>query len=529
MTVRSLASGFAAFLGLASCSPAVPSRSDAVGGGASSGTTSGGGKSAGGASSNGASAGATASGGASSAGAPAGGATASSAGTSAGGANSAGASSGGSSPADPALGGAGSGGAVAAIAKPRVINTTDLGGDPDDQQSLVRVMVTANEFDLEGLIVVTSCWKKTQSNTAMLDTIVNAYGKALPNLNVHAAGYPTLEYLQSISKLGQTGYGMADVGAGKDSPGSELIIAAADRPDPRPLWLNLWGGGNTLAQALWKVKNGRTAEQVTHFVSKLRVYDVLGQDETGAWMAKTFPELFYIRATGVYGWQPSDSWLATNIQSKGALGAVYPTRQYDTEGDSPSFMHQYPNGLHDPEKLDQGGWGGRFETTKKSGIRGMSPVTGEAQYDAYQMFANTSEGANAISRWSAGIDGDFQARMDWSIKSKFADANHHPIAVVNNDATKQVLQVSAAAGSTVALDATGSTDPDGNALVYGWSFFMESSSYAGSVAIQNGSTASASVTIPAAASGKSMHLILELHDNGTPNLYAYRRVIINVQ
>lgn len=517
-------------MGLVSCSPAAPNNSEPSGG-TSSGGTSGAGNASGGASEGGAISGASTAGGTNSGGASSGGAN--SGGSNSGGSPTAGMNAGGAGGASGSdhASGAGTGGASGAtsVTKPRVIHTTDLGGDPDDQQSLVRVMVTANEFDIEGLIVVTSCWKKSQSNTAMLDTIVSAYGQALPNLKLHASGYPSLEYLRSISQLGQTGYGMADVGAGKDSPGSELIIAAADKPDPRPLWINLWGGGNTLAQALWKVKNARSAAQVAQFVSKLRVYDVLGQDETGAWMAKTFADLFYIRATGVYGWQPSDSWLSANIQSKGPLGAVYPNRQYDTEGDSPSFLHEYPNGLHDPEVLDQGGWGGRFEMLKKSGLRGMSPVTGEAQYDAYQMYANTSEGADAITRWKAGIDGDFQARMDWSINSKYERANHHPIAVVNGDASRQVLQISAAAGANVALDAAGSSDPDENALLYAWSFLTADSSYMGTVAIQNSSAASATVAIPAGASGKTIHTILELHDDGAPNLYAYRRVVIHVQ
>ena len=82
--------------------------------------------------------------------------------------------------------------------KPRIIVTTDLGADPDDEQSLVRLLVCANEFDIEGLIVSTGCWKKHQTNTDMLDKIVDAYGKVLPNLQVHAEGYPSHEYLQSM-------------------------------------------------------------------------------------------------------------------------------------------------------------------------------------------------------------------------------------------------------------------------------------------------------------------------------------------
>ena len=86
--------------------------------------------------------------------------------------------------------------------KPRIINTTDLGADPDDEQSLVRLFVCANEFDIEGLVVSTSCWKKSQSDTKMLDKIVDAYGKAFPNLRVHAEGYPTVEHLRSIYCVG---------------------------------------------------------------------------------------------------------------------------------------------------------------------------------------------------------------------------------------------------------------------------------------------------------------------------------------
>ncbi len=430
---------------------------------------------------------------------------------------------------------AGAAGGGSTGAKPRIIVTTDLGADPDDEQSLVRLLVSANEFDIEGLIVSTGCWKRNQSNTAMLDKIVAAYGKSLPNLQVHAKGYPSLEYLKSISVLGQTGYGMTDVGEGKDSKGAELIITAADRNDPRPIWVQFWGGGNNLAQAIWKVKHTRSESELGRFLSKLRVFDILGQDDTGAWMAKEFPELFFIRATGVYGWQPSKNgpYQRTDIQSHGPLGAVYPDTKWATEGDTPAFMHVYPNGLNDPEKIDQGGWGGRFSLEKKAGIRSMSEVAkinkeAETQYDPYYMYGNTSEKAEAIKRWSKGYDNDFAARMDWSITGNYADANHHPIAVVNGDTSRRVLEVSAAPGSSVKLDANGSSDPDHNALNYAWFFCQESSSYNGDVKIEGASFSTATVAVPANASGKNIHVILELHDNGSPSLYAYRRVIIKI-
>lgn len=433
--------------------------------------------------------------------------------------------------------GAGAGAAVGSQTghKPRIIVTTDLGADPDDEQSLVRLLVSANEFDIEGLIVSTSCWKKNQATTAMLDRIVEAYGRVLPNLKVHAPGYPTSELLKTLSVLGQTGYGMGDVGDGRDTRGSELIIAAVDKADPRPVWVQFWGGGNTLAQAIWKVRATRTQGELATFLSKLRVFDILGQDEAGAWIARNFPDVFFLRATVVYGWQPPKNgpYQRNEIQSRGPLGAVYPDTKWATEGDTPAFLHVFPNGLNDPEKIDQGGWGGRFALARQAGIRSMPEVArinpqAESQYDPYLMHGNTAEGVPA-QRWSKGYDNDFAARMVWSITSRYQDANHPPLAVVNGDTTRKPLEISVTPGSTVRLDATGSSDPDKDALTHSWFFYKEPGSYDGEVRIQNAASPVATVSIPSDAAKCEIHVIMELRDDGSPNLHAYRRIILHVK
>ncbi|MEO1619291.1 MAG: nucleoside hydrolase-like domain-containing protein, partial [Planctomycetota bacterium] len=408
--------------------------------------------------------------------------------------------------------------------KPRMIVTTDLGADPDDEQSMVRLLVCANEFDIEGLIVSTGCWKKTQSDTRMLDQLVDAYAECFDNLKVHSDEFPSVEYLRSISVMGQTGYGMGDVGDGKDTPGSDLIIDSIDQADPRPVWVGCWGGANSVAQAIWKVRKTRSKKQLSQFLAKLRVFDILGQDDAGAWIAKNFPEVLFIRATAVYGWQPpkNGDYQRDDIQSHGPLGAAYPDTKWATEGDTPAFMHVYPNGLNDPEKIDQGGWGGRFSLKKQSGIRSMKPVTNENEFDPYLMHANTAEGVKAIKRWETAYNNDFAARMDWSITDDYSAANHHPVAVVNEDASRKVLEMSVTAGERVRLDASRSSDPDKDSLKYTWSFYKEPSSSKEAVSIDNASSAIASVSVPRGASGQDLHLILQVQDDGVPSLYAFR-------
>lgn len=230
--------------------------------------------------------------------------------------------------------------------KHRLIVTTDLGGtDPDDIQSMIHLLLCSNVIDIEGLIS-SQVWMDDPDKTAKISEVVEQFGEVLPRLNKHAEGYPSLNQLQAIIKQGQPSSNMTGVGQGKDSPGSELIISVVDKKkDQRPVWLAAWGGMNTIAQVLWKVKHTRSEKDIKKFTAKIRIYDVLGQDDAGAWIAKNFPEIVYIRNKEVYGWGPSDQWLKQNIQSHQPLGKHYPDRKWATEGDSPAFFYVYANGL----------------------------------------------------------------------------------------------------------------------------------------------------------------------------------------
>jgi hypothetical protein len=160
--------------------------------------------------------------------------------------------------------------------------------------SFVRLLVYSNEVDIEGLVATTSTWQRNHTQPHTLREIVSTCGKVRPNLMKHGEGWPSAEYLASLISSGQPAYGMAAVGDGKSSEGSRALIKAADRADNRPLWVNLWGGANTLAQALWDVRATRSAQALAEFVSRLRVYSISDQDDAGLWIRKEFPELFYI-------------------------------------------------------------------------------------------------------------------------------------------------------------------------------------------------------------------------------------------
>jgi hypothetical protein len=180
------------------------------------------------------------------------------------------------------------------VEKSRILVLTDIANEPDDQMSLVRLLVYSNHFDIEGLVATTSTWMKHAVRPDVIRMLIDAFEQVRPNLLEHQPGFPTAAALRSIVTEGQPAYGLAAVGPGKTSPGAELLLRAADRADPRPLWITIWGGANTLAQALLHARATRTAGQVEQIVSKLRVYSISDQDDAGPWIRREFPTLHYI-------------------------------------------------------------------------------------------------------------------------------------------------------------------------------------------------------------------------------------------
>ncbi|EOO01710.1 putative cellulose-binding protein [Phaeoacremonium minimum UCRPA7] len=164
--------------------------------------------------------------------------------------------------------------------KRRLFVLTDIANEPDDAQSLVRLLVYSNEFDIQGIVATTSVWLNDTTRADQIYGILDAYEEVLPNLRKHADGYPEAAYLRGLVTSGLPVYGMDGVGSAKDSDGSKLLVSAVDASD-EPTWVLVWGGSSVLAQALWHVNATRSSTEVEKFVSKLRAYAISDQDNTG--------------------------------------------------------------------------------------------------------------------------------------------------------------------------------------------------------------------------------------------------------
>lgn len=451
--------------------------------------------------------------------------------------------------------------AAAPAAKLRVLVLTDIENEPDDTQSMVRFLTYSNQWDIEALVATTSIHQQKKTAGHKIRELVEAYGKVRANLLRHEPGYPAVQDLLNRIHEGRPEYGMSAVGDKMDSAGSEAIIAAVDREDPRPVWVLVWGGPNCLAQALWKVRATRSPAALERFVSRLRVYTISDQDDSGPWIRKTFPGLFYIASPGVHAggayhratWSGisgdrfhgrfsggdfaivDNPWLDKNVRAKGPLGALYPITKFLMEGDTPSFLYLIPNGLGEPEHPDWGSWGGRYEYYTPRQQKWMpAPETRsfwtDAEDEALGADGNWHTGNHVtIWRWRQAFQNDFAARMDWTILP-YERANHPPVV-----ALKHSDRLEAKSGTRVELSAEGSRDPDGDALRYQWihygepgTFVMASGRTGAPLQIENASQREAWFLAPKVSKPETMHIVLAVTDEGSPALSRYRRVIVNL-
>jgi hypothetical protein len=414
----------------------------------------------------------------------------------------------------------------------RLIIETDAGGDPDDEQSLVRLLLYANEWDVEGIIANRARARDRENlnpertGLGIVRRLIDAYGVCWTNLVRHDERYPTREQLWTRTVAGYN----------DTEDAVKLIIAAVDSPDPRPVWYSDWGtdsGGSTnnLKRALDCVLRKRGPEGYARFKSKLRLtsYDMYGAHTTNIapafklWVNTFQPPMdgrrWYHRFSGITAKAGGFDLVRDVITGHGPLGAMYPTNttHWQKEGDTPTFLYLVPTGMNDPEQPTWGSWAGRY------GLNENYPD--KSYYWANQLdgWNGTTNRDNTLARWAAALQNDFRARLDWCVKAA-GEANHPPTVKIEGESRRSV-----AAGARVELGAEGSSDRDGDALSYRWEYYPEPGTYRGALEILDRDKARASFVVPNSSVGKTIHIILTVTDNGTPALSRYGRIVVAVK
>ncbi|QHT70666.1 DUF1593 domain-containing protein [Rhodocytophaga rosea] len=473
--------------------------------------------------------------------------------------------------------------------KPRTIVTTD--GEVDDVDTFIRMLLYANEFDIVGLVYSSSQWhysgdgKGTKFTSEMENTAkrygertelrwpgtdwmqlyIGKYGKVYNNLTKHAKGYPTPEYLNSIIRVGNIEF---EGEMSKDTEGSDFIKKILLDNNSSPVYLQIWGGTNTVARALKSIEDeykntAKWADIYKKVSQKAIIYAVLDQDATyQKYVAPNWPQIRVLYNSDqfwsfAYLWPRvvptelqtylSGPWFKENIKfNHGPLldgyytwgdgqklpgdpehthgdmeeAKKYKRSQYDfiSEGDSPAYFYLLDVGLRSMEDASYGGWGGRMVQSEKNPHRWED---GKHVTD-YNPYTKKNDAAYPQTRWVNVLQNDFAARADWCVKS-YKEANHSPVVKLTHAKDLQVKP-----GQQVQLSGS-ATDPDGDKVSYRWWQYEEVDSYEGKIAIQQADQAKASFTVPKdAPTGKTIHIILEVTDSKEPKLTRYQRVIATI-
>ena len=493
------------------------------------------------------------------------------------------------------------------MSKVRTIITTDM--EVDDMNSMIHLCLYLNEINLLGVVYTSSQYHFNGDGVHTLGEITpnyrtsgpaglerprtsygpdpNAkdlkcfrpfpmgwienlwqgpYADAYSYLIQHDEGFPTPEHLVDITKYGNIEF-EGDVRF--DTEGSNLIKRYLLDDDMEPIYLQSWGGVNTIVRALLSIyEEYHESEEwdsvYNKVISKARILGVskhVGQDNSyiDANIPELYPDLICLSTEYLYGvYNASNAtqkdcvhmfkgkWMLENIHNhKSTLMDAYhlmgdgrripgeadvyqfgltsvldfgfpgtkpiQMEPYDFvgEGDSNTYMPLFGFGLRGMENYNYPTLLGRLFADESKKPKAGNPMTGEGIL---------------FNPFIKAYQEDFAARAVWCY-SEYKDANHAPIVEVED------LDITAKPGQTVNLKVF-VKEPDGDDYSVVWEHYDNFSSYSGSESIRvfEPEKECTSLTVPSdAQAGNYIVLILRVQDKADKPMTSYGQVVVHIE
>ncbi len=305
----------------------------------------------------------------------------------------------------------------------RVLVTADVGWDPDDMQSIYRLIHYSDIFDIEGLVASVSADGFDPNPTLLRETIQDVQVDTL-----RAKGYSELTPEKTL--LSRVSVGKQVKGApktGHDSEGSNQIIEQVklgrERGDSRPLWILVWGPMTDIAQALHDDPSIASSIRIFSIGNVNSDMDLGSRDYVFNFMQTKVPGLFWIdnssrvgfRRTyeGVFrGGNQSGEWssqkfIDANIRGHGSAGDKFPLAYGNIglkEGDSITLLYLIGpkfGGVGNVNDPTAPSWAGEYKHYKKD-------------FPNYYIDCCDSETAakESISKWRVQFLSHWKARWD---------------------------------------------------------------------------------------------------------------------
>lgn len=493
------------------------------------------------------------------------------------------------------------------MSKIRTIITTDM--EVDDMNSLIHLCLYLNEIDLLGVIYTSSQYHFNGDGVHTLGEVTphyrtsgpaglerprtkfgpdpdgknlksfrpfpvgwiedlwkNDYSKAYPYLKDNAEGFPTPEELLSITKYGNIEF-EGDVRF--DTEGSNMIKKYLLDDNEEPLYIQSWGGANTIVRALLSIYEeykdsdewNSIAKKVVDKARILGINKGVGQDNS--WLDNKIPELYPGITTlwpeNLYGTymvfgalQPDidplfkAEWFKKYIHNgkselmdsyhlmgdgrrvegeaevyqfgiTSTLDFGFPNTEpvhfekysFIGEGDSNTYIPLFGMGL-------KGNKDYRFPT-----FLGRLHPNDETADTAYNIKTGRKEAFNPFVK---AYQQDWAARARWCYETK-EEANHAP--VIKMDKTEFNVK----AGETVEFNAE-VTDPDNDNVYVSYESYPLYNRYKGEGFIRTWDVAKSATnfTVPEdAVNGDYFIFILRVEDDNKTSMTSFETIVVNVK